>query len=512
MTAALTLIALPRCAPGAEIETLLMPGEVIEGHAEFESECSKCHTRFSKRSQTRLCRDCHDKVDADIDAGRGFHGFGDKTEVANCKTCHSEHLGRGADIVRFNPATFDHRHTDFALRGAHRLLSCRNCHAADEKYRDAPASCKSCHGEQEPHKGKLGDDCASCHTQKRWQTIEFDHSTTEYELTGKHTQAACNACHINERYEDTPQACNSCHALEDVHGGANGPRCDECHNTRDWKKAEFDHDRETDFPLRGKHSEVRCNACHRQPAAEKSPGTECIDCHRNDDAHHGRFGKQCRSCHTPADWSRSRFDHNRDTDFSLKGKHAELICSSCHRGTLNNDELSVECFSCHSIDDVHRGQEGEKCERCHQSTAWGDNIVFDHDLTRFPLLGLHATTPCEECHLSATFQDAKSGCIDCHRDDDVHDNGLGSDCRQCHNPNAWTAWLFDHDSQTDFALDGAHGDLTCVDCHSGHSGRGARLSGQCRSCHKLDDIHEGRFGSDCARCHTTGSFQDVQIN
>jgi len=36
-----------------DIETLLMPGKVIEGHAEVEAECSSCHKSFNKNAQRR---------------------------------------------------------------------------------------------------------------------------------------------------------------------------------------------------------------------------------------------------------------------------------------------------------------------------------------------------------------------------------------------------------------------------------------------------------------------------
>src|SRR5210317_1552190 len=90
MAAYILLISAPPASLAVDIETLLMPGEVISGHAKFESDCSSCHTRFSKNTQTRLCLDCHEKVDADITARDGFHGRIGK-DGDTCKQCHSEH-------------------------------------------------------------------------------------------------------------------------------------------------------------------------------------------------------------------------------------------------------------------------------------------------------------------------------------------------------------------------------------------------------------------------------------
>jgi hypothetical protein len=61
-------------AAAAGIESLVMPGKLVEGHAEYEDDCDKCHRPFSKESQKQLCRDCHEKVDADIQGETGFHG------------------------------------------------------------------------------------------------------------------------------------------------------------------------------------------------------------------------------------------------------------------------------------------------------------------------------------------------------------------------------------------------------------------------------------------------------
>jgi len=296
-----------------------------------------------------------------------------------------------------------------------------------------------------------------------------------------------------------------------VHHGINGPKCADCHNESKWKKSVFDHDKDTDFRLRGKHADAPCEACHKEKIKDKKTPTTCIGCHRDDDAHHGRYGKKCQTCHRETRWKKNRFNHNRDTHFELLGKHRKLTCNACHHGKLYKEKLPVTCFGCHRLDDVHNGQEGKRCQRCHQNSGWGDNIIFDHDLTRFPLLGLHATVPCEECHLSSTFKDAKLECYECHRSDDTHKSTLGTQCQDCHNPNSWAVWIFDHDEQTDFKLLGAHENLHCSDCHKRPIKGSVKQSQQCNACHQQDDIHHGRFGSDCNRCHTSKDFSDVQI-
>ena len=60
----LMLMAAPAWADN--VETALMPGQVIEGHAKWEEDCTKCHKRFDKAAQNTLCQDCH----KDIQIGR----------------------------------------------------------------------------------------------------------------------------------------------------------------------------------------------------------------------------------------------------------------------------------------------------------------------------------------------------------------------------------------------------------------------------------------------------------
>jgi hypothetical protein len=496
----------------ADIETLLMPGKVIEGHAEYESECSRCHAHFSKRKQSDLCRDCHEDIDADIRNNRGYHSHVPDIKDKPCKSCHTDHTGRQADIVMLNLATFDHGNTDFLLEDGHKGIPCSNCHLQDIKFSETSSTCFDCHEKQDPHKGKLGEKCGNCHTAKTWEKFDFDHDKTEFRLQGKHQDVACNICHINNKYKETPKDCHSCHYLNDVHEGRQGRKCQDCHSTSKWDQSKFDHDRETEFKLTGKHKDISCKACHTKALPGKKPEKECYSCHKQDDNHRGRYGKKCHSCHKQNNWGGSQFDHTENTRFPLRGKHKKLICASCHQGVLSEENLSVECNSCHRADDVHKSKQGEQCQHCHQDTGWSEGVLFDHGLTHFPLLGMHALATCEECHISAAFQDTETKCNACHGEDDKHKTALGSDCKQCHNPNSWNVWIFDHDRQTDFELEGAHSELHCEQCHYKPVKSEVRQSSQCHACHEFDDAHRGQFGRYCERCHISENFSTVTIH
>jgi len=495
-----------------DFEKLLMPGDVIEGHAKYEGECTKCHERFSKKTQTQLCSDCHEKIDNDIFEKKGFHGKEARVSKVECRVCHTEHKGRDANIVHLNKDTFDHKLTDFKLKGSHTAVACESCHKPKKLYREAPLKCYSCHKKDDVHDGSLGKKCQDCHTEKSWVgKNDFDHGDTDFPLKGKHEKVDCVSCHLNQDYKETPDSCYGCHSVDDNHNGRYGKKCKDCHSEKDWEKIHFNHDKDTDYRITGKHKRVSCDSCHTGHLYKQELETECYSCHKADDEHQGKNGKECDSCHNTKDWGKSTFDHEKETDFPLRGKHDKLICSACHKGEVFEEELKMECYACHRQDDIHAGEQGKDCARCHNETGWQEKIVFDHDLTHFPLIGLHATTPCEECHLSGTYKDAALECIACHKKEDVHKKALGNECEVCHNPNAWSLWEFDHNEQTDFELDGKHEGLGCHLCHSTVLKKGQKTASQCGDCHWSDDIHRGGFGRNCERCHDTESFSDPKI-
>ncbi len=563
-------------------ERLIMPGPVIEGHAKLEQECEQCHEPFSQKRQAQLCRECHKEVAADITLGEGYHGRKKGIAETECKVCHTEHIGRGADVVKLDLETFDHTATDFKLIGAHRGGECIGCHKPGVKHRKASSECFDCHRQDDSHNRKLGEKCGDCHEPANWQKTRFDHGkATKFSLDGKHRKTACAACHPNQRYKNTPKNCFACHKLDDAHGRLFGDKCEKCHQPDGWKtKAKFDHNKDTKFPLAGRHAKAPCATCHKEPPEVKKPDKTCIGCHRADDIHKGRTGPKCEDCHDAAGWTKTRFDHAKDTKFPLKGQHAKQQCDACHAGDIKEQKLDKACISCHRADDshrgamasdcarchnpvkwkdakfdhqkdtkfplrgrhadavcaachhrpvekeikldkncyschakndVHKGQQGKACSRCHNERGWREKVFFDHDLTKFPLIGQHVVVPCEECHLTAQYQDAEPACVSCHRGDDSHKKHLGQRCGDCHNPNGWTLWRFDHNTRTDFAIDGSHAGVQCVACHTEPVDGRINMSTACFTCHRKDDRHRGAFGRLCERCHVTKSFKEINV-
>lgn len=507
--AALTWV--PQARAQTVIERLVSPGPLAQAHANLESRCASCHEAFDRSAQNRQCVACHRTVGADVAADTGFHGRDQAASSRSCSSCHSDHQGRGFAMVRFDARTFNHAVTDYPLRGAHVRVTCASCHPAGRKYRQASSACVECHRADDPHRGRVGARCSSCHTDEAWNQIRFDHSDTGFPLQGAHLRARCTTCHANERWDGTPRDCISCHREDDAHRGSLGTNCGECHSAQGWRVARFDHSR-TGFPLRGRHSAIECEACHVQPAGQVRLPTDCLSCHREEDqrAHQGRNGAACQECHNERDWRQTSFDHARETQFPLRGAHARLTCNACHVQPAREVRLEMTCISCHRDDDAHAGQEGAQCEQCHNDNAWKESVRFDHGLTRFPLVGEHADVACAECHETPRFRDADERCVTCHTDDDRHEGRLGPDCGACHTPVGWPHWRFDHDTQTDFDLTGAHAGLQCEACHTQRARERVRQSSSCISCHRADDRHRGDFGPECGRCHTTTSFRDAR--
>jgi len=490
-----------------------MPGEVISAHKKYEQDCDQCHDIASKSRQGELCLQCHahENILDDLSKKTGFHGRLSKAAQTDCKHCHAEHKGRSANIVLLNPSTFDHSKTDFQLKGTHTKTACNACHKSGKKHSEAPSDCYSCHKKADTHEGKQGKKCGSCHKATDWKQTIFDHDKTDFPLKDAHNEASCAACHINQKYKDTPKTCISCHQINDAHRGSYGKKCDTCHNTKQWDQTNYDHNKKTKFPLYGKHKTAPCNSCHSSDDLKKKLPKKCFGCHKNDDSHKGRYGEKCKDCHTSTSWQKQKFDHNKASKFSLLGKHKKTACNQCHKGDLYKDELKPDCINCHKNDDVHKGNQGKKCDSCHNAKGWHSNVLFDHDLSNFPLIGMHAVTQCEECHLSTEYGNTKTGCNQCHASDDVHKTRLGTDCETCHTPNSWHTWFFDHNKATQFTIDGAHKELGCYDCHKTASTGKAQTSKDCIFCHRSRDVHQRRFSRQCSNCHKTDSFKNANI-
>lgn len=461
---------------------------LLGAHARVQ--CADCHRPGVKHAKTPTdCVSCH-KQD---EPHKGQLG-------AACATCHV--------VSTWKTVSFDHATTDFPLKGEHARTQCMTCHV-NQTWKGLDSGCVACHADDDAHEGKLGRDCASCHSETGWKVQSFNHAQTGFALIGKHATAKCQSCHVKNVTDPLPRDCNGCHQKDDTHKGRNGTACADCHTPRDWKSVTFDH-RRTDFPLLGKHAQVKCESCHTRPVKEWTPPLACNGCHEDDDTHKGLLGPECKDCHSETGWTNVRFEHTRDTGFALNGKHSTAQCAACHLEPTHVKVPPNSCIGCHRDDDPHKRQLGDGCGSCHNEADWKTNVRFDHGLTDFPLLGKHANAQCVECHETPAFLDADPGCVSCHKKDDQHAGKLGPNCASCHSPVDWARWRFDHSTQTDFPLTGRHQNVTCEGCHKTATDNPA-ISDRCVSCHAADDKHRGSFGTSCERCHNTTTFRDAEV-
>ena len=260
------------------------------------------------------------------------------------------------------------------------------------RYKPLPfATCTDCH--KDPHQNRFGLLCVTCHVVDGWKVIKVGqgekvafHEKARYPLRGAHVQVECKYCHgpfegqAKAVFKDLRfAACTDCH--QDAHLGQLGPKgspqaaCDRCHAVQGWVPVRFElaEHQKTKYPLEGAHVAVACDRCHgKNPRmAEKATpamraeakrqhrqlkvseftiekkvddrkvdGKRCISCHR--DVHQGQFDKRmavegCTACHDQVTFSKTKFDHARDTKFRLDGKHGRTACASCHATVTGKD-------------------------------------------------------------------------------------------------------------------------------------------------------------------------------
>jgi hypothetical protein len=474
----------------------------------LEAACASCHRSPAAKVVLvfNRCAACH----ADVHRGQFKE---------DCGACHTEN--------GFRSAPFDHgTRTRFALTGRHAGLACARCHVAAGAAAPAPGGpagpgraggvrpaaraatergvsfagaspvCASCHAD--PHKGAANADCATCHTTADFRVAASAHrhdAKLAAFFAGSHGSAACSACHARAtspwRFSGTATACTTCHA--DAHQGQLGTACESCHAVDETGFAGrlFSHDK-TGFPLKGRHRTAPCAECHR-------PATRSEDVKRVASAREPAVVTIARRPQAPAAAPQAR------TPLVFRG-------------------MGKDCTSCHA--DVHLGQLGPKCERCHgpdsfrvQSFAHGDKA-----LAKF-FSGTHATLACRACHkpeqarfpaatgTAVRYVGTGSRCASCHASDDEHRGALGSACETCHEPAAWKSASRAFHKAGLFPLDGRHLAVPCASCHVNGVTKGTPTT--CYDCHwarRQDDRYHTRLGTQCEQCHRTTAWTAVNWN
>ena len=173
----------------------------------------------------------------------------------------------------------------YPLRGRHITTKCESCHKGS-LYKDKTSTdCNACHKKDDKHKGQFTEKCERCHTERDWKVLLFEHDhDTQYPLTGKHRTTKCESCHTGQLYKaKTPTDCNACHKKDDIHKGRFNEQCQRCHTERNWKALLFDHDRDTAYPLLGKHRIALANVATQDNCIRRKHPPPAIAVIREDD-------------------------------------------------------------------------------------------------------------------------------------------------------------------------------------------------------------------------------------
>lgn len=346
-------------------------------------KCAKCHKAVSEPlnpADTSFlqfaglnydhCTACHEDV---------HKGKFDK----NCASCHTVD---GWHIVA--DKKFDHNRTRYPLKGRHAAVKCDKCHQPGQPHTGQKfQTCRDCH--KDYHRGEFAKDkawrdCGVCHTVDGFAPSLFSfaaHDSTDYPLRGAHGAVPCLSCHPNPktvppigktRFVFASFRCQVCHkdphdqAITSMPDSLRDAGCELCHGNDSWMTSLFDHARTT-FALDGKHQTVTCRGCHHGPDTTSAPTNliftggpkTCFACHK--DIHRGQFADttadppvRCEHCHTTANWNATKFDHDRDSQYKLKGGHRKVPCVGCHPSTevegqplVRFKPLETTCKACH---------------------------------------------------------------------------------------------------------------------------------------------------------------------
>jgi hypothetical protein len=375
-------------------------------------KCAQCHdpkTAWGKKPPFELCMSCH----KDQHAGKATV-IG---RAVDCAACHRvEGFAISVYSVELHQSArypLEGKHRTVKCEGCHVKnppgAAAGILGPSGVQLRPAFKRCLDCH--RDDHGGqvasrKTGAACEPCHAVAGWKPSLYgatEHAKLRLPLEGKHAKIDCAACHGPDRKGLLPLPsrdqlgragvalvvkdtnCASCHF--DPHAGRFGPNgarakdkgCIACHNVVSFRPADVDvavH-RDFNYPLEGAHRAVSCDACHveSKPAPARSSlllahgpapamnfttkGTNCEACHvtphGDQFAGRGDAGK-CASCHgEDAFRPASKFDHDTDAAFSLKGAHARVPCAKCHPAPQPKEGRAIIVYRPvpHACEDCH---------------------------------------------------------------------------------------------------------------------------------------------------------------
>jgi hypothetical protein len=400
------------------------------------------------------------------------------------------------------------------------------------------SGCEACHGDDGFADGARVEAaaCLKCHAAIGSQ---LDGRRGLHGALAPGRAGDCGGCHVDHHAKDAPLVTSASFALAGIPD-----------------RAAYRHEHVPDYPLKGRHLELRCVDCHLHADDVEVPrgrgrflglGSSCTPCH--EDPHGGGFGGECAQCHgqeEPFD-AAPGFDHG---SFALDGMHHRVACVQCHpSGTRHDFRLARRnpppvraCAECHESPHAPKflatalagtGAAPGDCSRCHDPARLRFHRATltpaQHEATGFSLKEPHDGIACTECHgapgrgFEQRFRGTpRSDCRLCHED---HHRGQFDlrrwpRCTNCHAETHFKPSPFDHRAhdRTRFPLVGQHAAVACATCHPrvvDGVRQYAGTDGSCGSCHA--DVHGGVFDresvpapvggqGDCGRCHSPHGF------
>ena len=196
--------------------------------AHATTPCQSCHANGNYQLVYANCYQCHSADYAS--AANPNHVAGKFSQT--CQTCHT--------TSAWQPASFDHSSTKFALTGVHTTTPCQSCHT-NNNYQLTYTGCYSCHSANftattNPNHTSAGfpTTCETCHTTTSWAGATFSH--TWFPTSHGNAAGKCATCHTNPA-NYAVFTCITCHTQAQTdphHSGVRGyvynnANCYSCH-------------------------------------------------------------------------------------------------------------------------------------------------------------------------------------------------------------------------------------------------------------------------------------------
>ena len=202
--------------------------------AHISVDCNSCHTNGFAGTPTD-CAACH-SMDFEQTTSPDHQQLGFSMDCASCHTTDPNWM----------PATFADHDNFYVLKGAHREVSCSECH--NSTFTNTPTTCIGCHQDDynnanDPEHSTAGfsTNCLDCHTETAWEPANFDHSMYFPIYSGNH--------------QNEWNQCSECHT---VAGNFSLFSCIDCHEHNDPNELADDHSDVNDYSF----DSMECYRCH----------------------------------------------------------------------------------------------------------------------------------------------------------------------------------------------------------------------------------------------------------